>query len=473
MKMNTEAKIIEQVLGRFKAHCRVVAPPASYQTSRHSVYGLQRADHVRIEKVVELGDEVDEALTSAFGRRVRVRFLRSPLAIMVPRQDQQIIPASDIFRQCQKSTGLVLPLGYHFDHDKSLTRDGVTGPELLAVDLIVHPHVLVAGSTNCGKTILLEDMILGMGVTCAPSKVSFILIDGKSVNLPILGDLPHLAHPVVTDAKDALLVLNAVVAEMDYRRERYNELEKRYSPEQMAACRDQLFSPNLVVFIDEVAELIDVCGDTVEYNIKRLVQAGRQLGIHVVMATQKPEAKIISGVTMSNVPVRICGLVAAPEQGKYITGMPGNRLGAHRLTGRGEFLMTLNASNVYPFICGYIEPGSEAKIAKAIAGNWWKGEQSSFRLNMSRVSDRVEQDTATEQPRRQSLPAPLPSSNGKDAVQSRHASLQEKILAHAQATNSLPSANWVCSQYQQLFGSALNYVTAKKLLARAGQMLEQ
>ena len=180
-------------------------------------------------------------------------------------------------------------------------------------------HVLVAGATGSGKTALLRAIVLSLALFNPQRSLQLALIDPKGRGFGVLANLPHLVRPLVSEPEAAVRLLAGFVAEME-RRDR----EKRSTPA-------------LVVVIDELADLRMAGGKEVEENLTRLTQRGREAGVHVIAATQRPAATVVGSLVKANLPVRLVGAVGSPEDAKVATGIAGS--GAERLRGRGDFLL--------------------------------------------------------------------------------------------------------------------------------------
>ncbi len=198
-----------------------------------------------------------------------------------------------------------------------IDADGV--PMLLRLSSPDVAHVLIAGTTGSGKTALARTMIASLAAYNPTSEVGLVLIDPKGRGYEPFTALPHLVLPLATTADTGLETLHWLAAEMERR------------------DRERITIPRIVVFIDELADLALVGGKAVEKAVLRLVQRGREGGIHVIACTQKPAATILGGLVKSNFPVRIVGSVASAEDARVATGVPGS--GAERLAGRGDFLV--------------------------------------------------------------------------------------------------------------------------------------
>jgi S-DNA-T family DNA segregation ATPase FtsK/SpoIIIE len=203
-----------------------------------------------------------------------------------------------------------------------LDEEGV--PVVLRLPSADVAHVLIAGNTGSGKTVLAQTMALSLAMHNPPRAVQLVLIDPKRRGFGRLGTLPHLLTPLIHCPERAAEVLERLVSEMERRDLRAASC---------AAASESL--PHLVVFIDELADLMMAGGRAIARPLTRLTQRGREAGIHLVACTQRPSASVIGGLIKSNFPVRIVGSVASAEDAKVAAGLP--RSGAERLLGKGDF----------------------------------------------------------------------------------------------------------------------------------------
>jgi S-DNA-T family DNA segregation ATPase FtsK/SpoIIIE len=180
-------------------------------------------------------------------------------------------------------------------------------------------HVLIAGTTGSGKTELLRTMIASLAMHNRLGEVQLVLIDPKARGLAPFAGLPHLLHPLVNDVGEALSLLRRLVAEMERR------------------DREGISKPKVMVFVDELADLMLVGGREMERVLTRLLQRGREAGVHLVGCTQKPTAAVIGSLVKSNFPVRLVGGETSPDDAKVAAGIAGT--GAEKLLGRGYFLV--------------------------------------------------------------------------------------------------------------------------------------
>lgn len=197
------------------------------------------------------------------------------------------------------------------------------------IDLAKAPHILIAGTTGSGKSVLLNTMIVSLLYKATPATAQFIMIDPKQVEMTVYKDLPHLYKPIVTSAADAVLTLLGACAEMD---RRYKILAAA-GCKQLADC-PQLF-PRLYIVIDELADLMLTSKNAVESSIIRIAQLGRAAGIHLIIATQRPTTNIITGLIKANIPCKIA--LAVSNTADSVTIL--NHGGAEKLTGRGDAII--------------------------------------------------------------------------------------------------------------------------------------
>lgn len=215
-------------------------------------------------------------------------------------------------------------------------------------------HVLLAGTTGSGKTALARAMIISLALHSRQRELQLALFDPKGRGFAPLDNLPHLLFPVVRDPWAAPERLHGLVAEME-RRDRMG-----------------IDSPRVVIFIDELADLILVGGAEVEEALTRLTQRGREAGLHLVACTQKPTVAVIGSLVKSNFPVRIVGSVTSPEDAKVASGLAGT--GAERLLGRGDFLIVAKGQ-VTRLQAAFISDGEIAQVLtnlntkEAVAGD--------------------------------------------------------------------------------------------------------
>jgi S-DNA-T family DNA segregation ATPase FtsK/SpoIIIE len=206
----------------------------------------------------------------------------------------------------------------------------ITGRPVVA-DLAQMPHLLIAGTTGSGKTVCVNCLILSILFRASPNEVKFIMVDPKMVELAVFNGLPHLLCPVLTEVKKVSTALNWLVNEMESRYRLFAEIGAR-NIEVYNQKKERL--PYIVVIIDELADLMVVAREHIESAITRLAQLSRAVGIHLILATQRPSVDVITGVIKANFPARISFKVASKVDSRTVLDMNG----ADKLLGKGDLL---------------------------------------------------------------------------------------------------------------------------------------
>ena len=350
MTMAAQAQAIQRVLASHKVGCVVALPPASFQTSGYNAFRLQREVGVKVSSVLALAPEFDEALNQP------VRFSPRPLTLEVARTDPQRLPLLSLWPQLKSAVAIGLPMA-----TGQTVHDGRLLPQRVNLADPSTPHALIAGTTGSGKTILLQSMLLSAAAMQSPSSLALVVLDPKAVDFRGFYGLPHLAGNVVTDPVECVQALAAVVAELE-RRKAAGMLE----PEQ-----------RIVVAIDELADLMDVAGKDVEGYIRRIIQVGRGLGVHIVAATQNPLSAILGSVVKANFPLRVVGKVASDIEAKTAAGQ--YHTGAERLPGKGAFLSVNGTTHR---IQAYHSTGEEQAQLVGAIGQRWAGARAHYALRL-------------------------------------------------------------------------------------------
>jgi len=216
----------------------------------------------------------------------------------------------------------------------ALGRDVSGEPIFAGLDKM--PHLLIAGQTGSGKSVAIHDIILSMLYKYSPELLRFIMVDPKRVELPLYDGIPHLLKPVITENKKVPPVLKQLVMEMDQRYARLSDTKVRdiVGFNEWATKKDQPIMPFIVVVLDEMADLMKTYGKEVEPAIVRLAQMARAVGIHLVLATQRPEVSVLTGLIKANVNARIALRVANQLNSRIII----DQAGADALLGNGDML---------------------------------------------------------------------------------------------------------------------------------------
>ena len=231
------------------------------------------------------------------------------------------------------------------------------------IDLSKTPHLLVAGTTGSGKSVFINTLLTSILYKFPPEDLRLILIDPKMLELSVYNDIAHLLTPVVTEPRKAIIALKWVCKEMERRYSLMNEENTRSLEGYNEKSIEKL--PYIVVFIDEMADLMMTAGKEVEHYVQRLAQMARACGIHLVMATQRPSVDIITGSIKANFPSRISFQVASKYDSRTVLG----EIGAEQLLGNGDMLMSKNGSNLIRYQSAFISDNEVNKLITEIKKN--------------------------------------------------------------------------------------------------------
>jgi S-DNA-T family DNA segregation ATPase FtsK/SpoIIIE len=328
-ELQDNAETIRRKLQDFEVEGRIVqVSPGPIITS----YEFEPAAGVKISQVVNLADDLALALKSASVRIVGPIPGRGTVAIEVPNAEAATVYLREIFVSAEfaESKGR-LPL--------ALGKD-VTGVPVVS-DLTAMPHLLVAGATGSGKSVGLNSMICSILYKTTPADVRFLLIDPKRLELSIYEGIPHLLAPVVTDSKEAAARLRWIVGKMDERYKLLQTKQVRSIESYNKAVGPEEHLPYWVVVVDELADLMVVSAGEVQTSLVRLAQIARAVGIHLIIATQRPSVDVVTGLIKANFPTRIAFQVASKVDSRTV--LDGN--GAEQLLGRGDMIFVPPGAN--------------------------------------------------------------------------------------------------------------------------------
>ena len=334
-----------------------------------TLYEITPEQGVRISKIRGLEDDIALSL-SALGIRIIAPIPgKGTIGIEVPNSNPKIVSGQSIIgsKKFQESTyDLPIALG------KTITN------EVFMVDLCKMPHVLVAGATGQGKSVGLNAIITSLLYKKHPAELKFVLVDPKKVEFSIysvienhfLAKLPDGGEPIITDVTKVVQTLNSICVEMDTRYDllkaahvrNIKEYNEKFINRQLNPEKGHKFMPYIVVVIDEFGDLIMTAGKDVELPIARIAQLARAVGIHMIIATQRPTTNIITGTIKANFPARIAFRVSAMVDSRTILDRPG----ANQLIGRGDMLFLQGADPVR-VQCAFIDTPEVAEITKYIA----------------------------------------------------------------------------------------------------------
>ena len=333
-----------------------------------TLYEIIPAPGVRISKIRNLEDDIALSL-SALGIRIIAPIPgKGTIGIEVPNKNKQTVALKEVLTSERfKSAKMELPIAL----GKTISN------EVFVADLAKMPHLLIAGATGQGKSVGINTILMSILYKKHPSQVKLVLIDPKKVELFPYGAIedyfltapPNQEEPIVTDTKKVVATLNSLLIEME---ERYNLLKKakvrhitdynkKFTERRLNPNKGHKFLPYIVLVIDEFADLIMTAGKEVENPIARLAQLSRAVGIHLVIATQRPSVNIITGVIKANFPARIAYKVTAMVDSKTILDKPG----AERLVGRGDMLLSYGADLVR-LQCAFIDTPEVEKVIEHI-----------------------------------------------------------------------------------------------------------
>ena len=298
-------------------------------------YELQPEQGVKLAKIVSLSNDIKMRLAASDIRIEAPIPGKSAVGIEVPNKNSQVVYLGDILssEEFQKSK---MRLAFGVGKD-------IAG-KVVITDIAKMPHLLVAGATGAGKSVSINTLIMSILYKYTPEEVRMIMVDPKVVELQVYNGIPHLLIPVVTDPKKAAQALNWAVAEMTVRYKKfanlsvrdlagYNEKIRKMKKEEREA--DQLeILPQIIIIIDELADLMMVSAQEVEDAIVRLTQLARACGMHLIIATQRPSVNVITGLIKANVPSRIAFSVSSGVDSRTIIDMNG----AEKLLGKGDML---------------------------------------------------------------------------------------------------------------------------------------
>ena len=317
---------------------------------------------VKYSKITNLEDDLCLAMQAESVLIDRIPG-KSTVGIQIPNQDREQISLrelleSEVYRRSTSKISLALGKTIH--------------GEPFVADLSTMPHLLIAGSTGAGKSVGINGMLTSVLYRATPDDVRMIMVDPKRLELGVYDDIPHLLTPVVVDPKQAANALRWAVREMEERYrllaaegvrniEQFNRNMQQAIVEKREPKPDQELKalPFIVVVIDELADLMMVAGNEVEQSIARLAQMARAVGIHLILATQRPSVDVITGLIKANLPTRIAFRVASKIDSRTI--LDGN--GAEQLLGRGDMLLLPPASSRFIRLHGpYISEQESARL---------------------------------------------------------------------------------------------------------------
>jgi DNA segregation ATPase FtsK/SpoIIIE, S-DNA-T family len=316
------ASALVETLAHFGIEARIVGQISGPRVTR---YELQLAPGTKVSKVAALKDDLSYALATTEIRILAPIPGKQAVGVEVPNLSPNLVTLGDIFDDLPATA---TPLAVWLGKDISGTA--------VWTDLARMPHLLIAGTTGSGKSGCINTLLTSVLLRSTPDEVRMILVDPKRIELGFYESIPHLLTPVVSSPKQAAAALTNVVAEMDRRYEKLSALRARNLAEANRTLRrrGEQTLPYLLVVIDELADLMMISPQDVEDAVIRLAQKSRAVGIHLVLATQRPSVDVITGMIKANVPSRIAFAVSSQTDSRVIL----DQAGAESLLGQGDML---------------------------------------------------------------------------------------------------------------------------------------
>ena len=358
--LEQKARMLESVLDDFGVKGEIVhVRPGPVVT----LYELEPAPGIKSSRVIGLADDIARSM-SAIACRVAVVPGRNAIGIELPNEKRETVFLREMLASHEFTDS---------KHKLALTLGKTINGEPVTVDIAKMPHVLVAGTTGSGKSVMINTIIMSLVYKMTPQQCRMIMVDPKMVELSVYDGIPHLLTPVVTDPKKAVVALKWAVREME---DRYRKMAKlgvrnqesfnarvvearargdslsrtvqtgfdRHTGEAIYETEELNLEPMpfIVVVIDEVADLMMVAGKDIEGAVQRLGQMARAAGIHVIMATQRPSVDVITGTIKANFPTRMSFMVTSKIDSRTIIG----ENGAEQLLGQGDMLYMGNGGRI-------------------------------------------------------------------------------------------------------------------------------
>jgi DNA segregation ATPase FtsK/SpoIIIE-like protein len=391
--IESAARKLEHALASFRVEATVVGAQVGAAVT---LFELEVPGGTRLNKVTQLGQEIAAALRAKSVRIIAPIPGKSTIGIEVPNAKRRVVRLSELIRQdAYDKKKMALPL--------FLGMDAEGAP--IVEDLTRMPHLLIAGTTGSGKSVCINTILASLLLTRSPHDVQMILVDPKMVELQMFAKVPHLMLPVVTDMRQATNVLLWACEKMEGRYDVFRNAGVRNIKSYNALSEDELRErmgdefheertprhvPYIVIVIDEMADLMMASKKEAELAITRLAQKSRAVGIHVIVATQRPSTDVITGVLKGNLPTRIAFQVASKVDSRVIL----DHMGAEKLLGQGDMLYTPPQSSqirrvqgalvedheiagIVGFVCSESVPNFSQELVQSATGTAPAGQMAS------------------------------------------------------------------------------------------------
>ncbi|MCK5220851.1 MAG: type IV secretion system DNA-binding domain-containing protein, partial [Candidatus Aminicenantes bacterium] len=344
---------------------------------------------VKVKDVVNLAEDLALVAEAQYVRIERI-LGKKAIGIEIPNKKREIIHLREVLESEEFAAGsspLTIALGK--------TKSG----EIFTTDLREMPHVIIAGATGSGKSVAIHTIILSIVFRSSPEDVKLILIDPKRVELAIYNSLPHLMTPVVVNPKLAKNALDWAIFEMEKRYKKLAQLQVRNieqynkklnlltnsGDEVIDTLEDASKIPYIVIIIDEFADLMMESSKDIEYNVARIAQKARAVGIHLILATQRPSVDVITGTIKNNFPSRIAFAVPSRNDSKTII----DYMGAEKLLGQGDMLiLPPKSATLVRAHCSYVSEEEALRVVKFLS------KKSKPEFNTEVIKPKVKTETA-------------------------------------------------------------------------------
>ncbi len=343
-----KARILIETLESFRISATITHIAVGPALTR---FEIQPAPGVRISRITALTNDITMALAAPRLRMEAPIPGKKAIGIEIPNKKSSLVLLRDII-ESKEFKNSASPVTMALGREAS--------GKIIVADLVRMPHMLIAGATGSGKSVCINDIIVSMVYKSSPADVKFMLIDPKMVEMSMYSSLPHLLIPVVTEPKKAASAMRWAVNEMTRRYKIFSDEGAKHLDRYNERVKNEVDRmPRIVIIIDELSDLMMVAPDEVEESIRRIAQLGRAAGIHLILATQRPDATVITGLIKANIPSRAAFAVSSATNSRIILDMGG----AEKLLGHGDMLFHPDGSAKPTRLqCAYISDDEVERI---------------------------------------------------------------------------------------------------------------
>lgn len=397
-EMKTTAKKLVDTLKSFGVETTLIGVSRGPTVTR---YELQPAPGVKINRITNLADDIALNLASA-GVRIEAPIPnKSAVGIEIPNQHKSMVTLREIISSSEfqnAKSKLTVALGKDIAGSATCT------------DLAKMPHLLIAGTTGSGKSVCLNGMIVSILYSAKPSEVKLLMIDPKQVEFSVYNGIPHLLVPVISDVRKAAGALAWAVSEMENRYKSFSACGVRDIKgfnKYVQTHPEQQYMPQIVIFIDELNDLMMVSPKEVEDSICRLAQKARAAGMHLVVATQRPSVDVITGIIKANIPSRLSLYVSSQVDSRTIL----DTVGAEKLLGNGDMLFNpVGISKPVRIQGAYLSDEEREKVVDFIK----EQEEAEYDSEVNDVIDEMAKSAAASSKKKSALASAGEEADGGD-----------------------------------------------------------